>query len=298
MDHTNDVQLVENAGWDERILVCRNGELVDTNIIISQRYVVVVDTMINPATAAALLDVAKAHMNGARSLLVINTHADYDHAWGNQTFAAAGVPIIGRRNSVPIFSQPGSLSFLQKMQEEEPDIFAGVRLTPPTVLFDDALTIDGGDLTLELLATPGHTVDHLSLYIPQIRTLLAADAAEFPYPMARTEEGLPQMRQSLQRLGELDADTVLYCHAPVEMGAQLLQDNIAYFDRLEEACRAALARGAPPRPSDAVDVIDLVGLPYATAVPDTDTWQNVHDFYRTSGHARQCRNMLASLDAQ
>lgn len=91
VDHTNDVQLVANAGWDERILVCRNGELVDTNIIITRRYVVVVDTMINPATAGALLDLARRYTEGKRSLLAINTHADYDHAWGNQTFAAAGI---------------------------------------------------------------------------------------------------------------------------------------------------------------------------------------------------------------
>ena len=37
MAHTNDLQLVANEGWDERILVCRNGGLVDTFIIVTAR---------------------------------------------------------------------------------------------------------------------------------------------------------------------------------------------------------------------------------------------------------------------
>jgi glyoxylase-like metal-dependent hydrolase (beta-lactamase superfamily II) len=163
------------------------------------------------------------------------------------------------------------------------------------VLFDKTLVIEGDDLTLELFATPGHTVDHLSVYIPQCRTLLAADAAEFPFPMARTAEGLPALRRSLSRLAALEAQTILYCHAPVDMGPPLIEENIAYFDRLEQACRRALADGVPHDLPPTADVTRRVGLSYADAVPDTDVWQNVHDLYRTGGHAQQLRHMLAIL---
>ncbi|MDT8304670.1 MAG: MBL fold metallo-hydrolase [Anaerolineae bacterium] len=295
MAHTNEVELVTNTGWDERILVCRNGELVYTTIVVSRRYVVIVDTMINEATAGKLLELAQPYLGEDRTLLVVNTHADYDHCWGNQLFAEVGVPIIGRFLSVPIFSQPDSVAFLEQMRNNEPGIFGAVIPTPPTVLFDETLTIDGGDLTLELFPTPGHTLDHLSIYIPEISTLLAADAAEVPYPVARTAAGLPAMRRSLARLAGVQAETVLYCHAPVMMGAQLLHDNIAYFDKLEAACRAALERGVPADPPAGADVIALVGLPYAAAVPDGEAWQNVHGYYRSEGHTHQLRQMLAAL---
>lgn len=295
MRHTNDVQLVPNSGWDERILLCRNGRLVDTTIVITQRFVVVVDTMINETTAEALMDIAARYLGGERTLLVVNTHADYDHCWGNQLFKARGVPIIGHRKSVPIFSHPGSQEFLQRVQSDEPEIFNGVRPTPPTILLDNTLTIDGGDLTLELFATPGHTVDHLSLYIPEIQTVLAADAAEFPFPMARTPDGLPAMRQSLSRLAELNAETVLYCHAPATMGPQLLHENIAYFERLEEACRRAMEQGVPADLRPEADIIKLVGLTYTDAFPNSDRWHEVHNFYQTSGHAQQLRHMLTSM---
>ncbi|MCA9955179.1 MAG: hypothetical protein KC434_10705, partial [Anaerolineales bacterium] len=139
------------------------------------------------------------------------------------------------------------------------------------------------------------TDDHYSVFLPEIATLLAADAAELPYPAARTPDALPQMRHSLAQLAALPAETVLYCHAPVTVGRQLLLDNIAYFNAIEAQCRAALARGLHPQISDDVDVLALVDCPYETAVPDTPEWQAVHDFYKTAGHAEQVRAMLQWL---
>ena len=299
MAHTNEVQVVSNEGWDERIVVCRNGRLVDTFIITTQPYVVIVDTMINAATGQKLLDVAWEKLVNGRQLLVINTHADYDHCWGNMVFggetAVQFAPIIGSKLSVPLFHRPEAQETLKQFQEREPDIFNEVVFVPPTIRIDERLLIDGGDLTLELFPTPGHTVDHYALYIPEINTLLAADAAELPYPMARTVDGLPAMRQSLAQLAALQADTVLYCHAPVTIGPQLLLDNKAYFDRLEEKCRSALARGVPAHPDDSADVIALADCPFAETVPSSEHWQNIHEYYKTNGHAQQLRMMLQIL---
>ena len=299
MPHTNELQLIENQGWDERILVCRNGRLVDTFIVVTERFVVLVDTVINPQTAVQLLDYARPHLENGRQLLVINTHADYDHCWGNQLFAGEtavhSAPIIGSHLSPAKFQQEEAIAYLAKMQELEPGVFNEVVFTPPTLLIHDKFVIDGGDLTLELLPTPGHTDDHYSLFIPEIGTLLAADAAELPYPMARTPDGLPAMRDSLAKLAALPAETVLYCHAPVTAGRQLLLDNIAYFNAIEAACRAAIKRGLAPDLSEDVDVLALVDCAWETAVPQTEPWQNVHDYYKTSGHAEQIRAMLHCL---
>jgi len=297
--HTNSVTSVLNQGWDERILVFSNDELVQTFIVITQRYVVLVDTMINEDTAVSLYHHAREFLENGRQLLIINTHADYDHAWGNQLFAGPTArhpaPIIGSRRCANLLRGEESASTLAKMQIDEPAIFGDVRLTPPTILFDETLAIDGGDLTLELFATPGHTSDHIALYLPEINTLLAADAAEMPFPFARTPAGLPAMRTSLARLAGYQANFVLYCHAPVTIGPQLLQDNIAYFDKLEHFCQAFLAREDATLPQEDEELISAVGLPYNQAVPPGENWQSVHQFYQTTGHARQIRTMLEVL---
>jgi glyoxylase-like metal-dependent hydrolase (beta-lactamase superfamily II) len=100
MPITETVALVANQGWDARILVCRCGPLVDTFIVVTERYVVLIDTLINRRTAEALLEIAREHLPG-RQLLAVNTHADWDHAWGNHVFAGPSellpAPIIASR---------------------------------------------------------------------------------------------------------------------------------------------------------------------------------------------------------
>lgn len=302
MPHNNHLQLVPNQGWDERILICRNDPLVDIFIVVTARYVVLVDTLINPTTARAMFDYAQPHLTQSRQLLVVNTHADYDHCWGNQIFAGPQAlypaPILAHQRCAQRFHEAEAQEVLQEMQAQEPAIFGEVVLTPPTLTFADRLQIDGGDLTLELFPTPGHTPDHIALYIPEIKTLLAADAAEVPFPAARSVEGLPLMRQSLATLAALNATTVLYCHAAETLGAQVLHANIVYFDKLEAACRTALARGVSAIPAEDVDVAGLVGCTYADATPANPHWQGVHEYYPTRGHAQQMRMMLAWLQSQ
>ncbi|MCB8983932.1 MAG: MBL fold metallo-hydrolase [Ardenticatenaceae bacterium] len=299
--HSNTVIPVPNQGWDERIFVFANDELVQTFIVVTQRYVMLIDTMINAATAVQLLQQAQMFLENGRQLLVINTHADYDHAWGNQVFARPAAqhpaPIIGSRLCAARLRDAETQANVTEMAAEEPHVFGDVIPTPPTVLFDEALTIEGGDLTLELFATPGHTPDHIALYIPEISTLLAADAAERPFPFARTAASLPAMRQSLARLAAYQASHVLYCHAPVTMGGQLLENNITYFDKVEQHCRVALAQERPI-PAEDSDLIAAIDLPYAQAVPQDESWQTVHEFYQTTGHARQIRAMLEWLTGQ
>ncbi len=300
MPHTESVELIPNGGWDERILICRNGELVNVFIVITARFVVIVDTLINPITAQALVDYAQPYIAG-RQLIVVNTHADYDHAWGNQLFAGPDAPhpapILAHTLCAAQFDSPEAPPYLAEVQAKEPAIFGSVVLTKPTICFDSTLTIDGGDLTLRLFPTPGHTPDHISVYIPEINTLLVGDAAELPFPFARETEGLPQMRASLAALADMNAQTVLYCHAPPETGPQLLRDNLAYFDALETACRAALAKNPDLNATQLMDLPAAVGCTYEDVTPQGGVWETVHLDYRTEGHAEQIQMMLEWLRA-
>ena len=291
------VIIVPNQGWDERVLVCRCGPLVDTFIVVAERYVVLVDSLINTRTATALLEIAREHLAG-RQLLVVNTHADWDHAWGNQVFDGPGAlypaPIIASRRCAERLRAAESAQKLAERRAQQPGRFDDVRLTAPTVLFEQQLAIDGGDLTLELFATPGHRPDHIAVYIPEIRTLLPGDAAELPFPFVDSAAALPAMRESLARMAALAPASALYCHAPETSGPAVLQQNIAYFDTIERRCRDALARGAPARPAADADVEALVGFPYAEAVPADMDADALAGFYRP-GHQTAIRATLEWL---
>jgi glyoxylase-like metal-dependent hydrolase (beta-lactamase superfamily II) len=294
---TDTVSLVPNQGWDQRILVCRCGTLVDTFIVVSERYVVLIDTLINRRTAEALLEIARPHLAG-RQVLAVNTHADWDHAWGNHVFAgpsaALAAPIIASRRCAERLRSQEARQKLAKMRAAEPGRFDDVVLTPPSVLFEQQLAIDGGDLTLELFATPGHQPDHIAVFIPAIRTLLPGDAAELPFPFVESAAAMPAMRNSLARMAALDAETVLYCHAPVDSGPALLRQNMAYFDTIEQRCQAALTRGVPGIPDPSADVEALIGFPLAEALPAGADMAALEGFYRP-GHQRAIRAMLEHL---
>ena len=298
-DQHDTVTLVPNQGWDQRVLVCRCGPIVDAFVVVSARYVVLVDTMISPQTAQGMLDIAQPHLAGGRQLLVVNTHVDWDHFWGNQLFAGPkaihAAPIFASRHSARRFGDEEAIQrFLAEMRAQRPGRYDEVQVTRPTVLFDDRLLIDGGDLTVELFPTPGHQPDHVAVYIAEIGTLLAGDAAEFPFPFPESPATLPVLRESLARMAALGPAVALYCHAPVTSGPELLRDNIAYFDRLERCCRDALARGVPAQPSEGEDVERLVEYPFAEAVPARLREQPVADFYR-NGHQEAIRMMLEYL---
>ena len=47
------VSFVPNEGWDERILVFQCGSLVMNFVVICERYVIIIDTLINAAPLTA-----------------------------------------------------------------------------------------------------------------------------------------------------------------------------------------------------------------------------------------------------
>jgi glyoxylase-like metal-dependent hydrolase (beta-lactamase superfamily II) len=294
------VSFVPNDGWDDRILVFQCGTLVMNFVVICERYVVIIDTLINPQTAAIMLESVGSYISDGRQLLVVNTHADWDHCWGNQLFVGAeamyAAPILATRRCYERFQGPEKFTLIPEMQAKEPDVFSDLVLTPPTVLFDENLVIDGGDLSLRLFATPGHQPDHISILIPEISTLLAGDAAELPFPFASSPATLPQLRASLAHMAALNPAIVLYCHAPVTAGADLLRFNIEYFDRLEQKCREAREDGVPAKPAEADNGQELVNFPVTEALPLAPDHEPSPEHY-SKYHDAQIRMMLEYLDS-
>jgi len=238
-----------------------------------------------------------------RHRLVVADHAaaTHEHDAGGRKPEHAPQPEVGKRvEQSPLArvherlrSEAAQLK-LAEMRASEPGRFGDVVLTPPSLLFEQQLAIDGGDLTLQLFATPGHKPDHIAIFIPEIRTLLPGDAAELPFPFVESAATLPAMRDSLGRMAALNAETALYCHAPVDSGPALLRQNMAYFDTIEQRCRAALARGAPGMPDPSADVEALVGFPFAEAVHANADAAALEGFYRP-GHQAAIRAMLEHL---
>jgi glyoxylase-like metal-dependent hydrolase (beta-lactamase superfamily II) len=184
-----------------------------TNVVAlaSRRGLVVIDTGVLPSRGAALRSAIEREFKRRDFSYVINTHGHFDHSNGNQAFS--DVPIIGHQNAGREmnrwFQSPDAVAaFLKSRAEYQAELEAGLKmaatgsrdeirvreqlaenaalvddlrqgrlvLTRPTVTLSDRLTIDLGDLTLNLLYFGrAHTESDILVHVPEVRLLAVGD---------------------------------------------------------------------------------------------------------------------------
>ena len=153
--------------------------------------------------AGRILDVA--HGDGAEIKLILLTHAHFDHT--------SGVPDLHRAlPDVPVYLHPDDAALLGNQ------VYPGLGCTP--VLYKDGDTLALGELTIEVLHTPGHTPGGVTLKVED--ALFTGDTL-FQGSMGRTD--LPggsyeTIMASLARLGRLEGD---YKVLPGHMGGSTLE---------------------------------------------------------------------------
>jgi glyoxylase-like metal-dependent hydrolase (beta-lactamase superfamily II) len=128
---------------------------------------------------------------------VVNTHAHFDHSFGNQRFgpdSEVNAPIYGHVR-VPAHLEEYERPLLAKLiaKGEEPvEEWRAVVITPPTVLVGERYALDLGDRTVDLLHLGrGHTDNDLMLHIPDAAAWLLGDLVEESGPPCYGPESFP-----------------------------------------------------------------------------------------------------------
>ena len=226
------VELATYPGLDERVIVLRAGEVVDAVFVRTERFNLLVDTLDAPETCRAALDLLGQRVHD-RPLVVVNSHMDWDHFWGNAAIAERAV-IIAHEKALERLHD-GSTEEVLRRKSAEDARFRGISLCPPTLTFTDHLVLHGGDLTVELIPTPGHTPDHVSAWIPELRTCLAVDAVEKPIPKVWSDDpnDLRLLVTSLRLIQDLGAEHVVLAHGHTA-APSVASQNIRYFETLAE----------------------------------------------------------------
>lgn len=166
---------------------------------------------------------------------VFLTHHDHDHVGTLAALKRSNprIQVVAAKSEVDYISgrkPPLRLTQARTMQATLPSEQAAAgqafiemieRVEPATV----DLAVDGGDLLpwcggCEVLATPGHTLGHVSLYVKSCDTLLAGDAAVLSsgvLALANPEfaEDIEKAQQSLHQICEHRARTVVCYHGGV-----------------------------------------------------------------------------------
>lgn len=230
---TIDVTLTSYLGLDDRITVIRAGDEVDAVFVRTERFNVLVDTLGTPSLCRRSLELLADRMQD-RPLMVVNSHMDWDHFWGNS--AISGAPIIAHECVFERLRDPSVLQTLEEKRKTEVR-FNEVELVSPTLTFSgSSMTLYGGDLTLQLLHTPGHTPDHLAVWIPELETCLAVDAVEHPIPevWSSSPDDLCNLCSSLKTIRSLKPKHLVLAHGQTN-DPIILDRNIAYFEDIQRA---------------------------------------------------------------
>lgn len=187
--------------------------------------------IVDPGDAAPVI--RHLETSGDRLCAILLTHHHGDHIDGMTELLA--------RESVPVFGPS---------RTETPQV------TRP-LLGDETITLADLDCSLQVLAVPGHTRDHLAYYGPG--HLFCGDTL-FTLGCGRLFEGSPQqMHASLSRLAALPGDTNVYCaHEYTHLNlpfALAVEPGNSKLQSRASVLRSQIAAGTPTVPAPLAEEI-------------------------------------------
>lgn len=161
-------------------------EAMDSNVCVVRGPggLLVVDTRSSPAEAAEIESDLQ-QLGGLGVLGVVNTHAHFDHTFGNQHFAGEvghGRPIFGHHllpKHLDEYERPRLAAWRAGTGSEPARDWGEVVITPPTHLVSERQALDVGGRTVGLIPLGrGHTDTDLIVHVPDADVWIVGDVVE------------------------------------------------------------------------------------------------------------------------
>jgi glyoxylase-like metal-dependent hydrolase (beta-lactamase superfamily II) len=143
---------------------------------------------------------------GVTKMTVVLSHWHPDHIAGNAVFADC--EIIANTFTGNLLEENQSA-----LERGDPPIDP---IILPTRLFEEAMTLTAGRLTVELRRFDIHSIDQTVIRVPEHRTILAGDTLEDTVTYVTEADRLEYHLVDLKRLKSWDFDWILPCHGTFE----------------------------------------------------------------------------------
>jgi cyclase len=189
-----------------------------------------IDTLFDLKLTQDMLDIMRKSIPSAAHIdMVVNTHANGDHCWGNELVADAQIIASGRTaEEMTTAIPPAMLAMLLKRAPELGQLgeflshafgsfdFDNITLTPPTKTFEGELTLKVGDKEVHLIEVgPAHTLGDTLVHIPTDRVVFTADILFIGgHPIIWAGPTSNWLR-ACDRILEMDVDTIVPGHGPI-----------------------------------------------------------------------------------
>lgn len=216
-----------------------------------------VDTLFDVPLTQRMLDELRAATPAADEIaVVVNTHANGDHCWGNELIAGADIVASAACAEEMAELPPDRLVALKDAAPQLGDVgeyvtrifgpfdFASIHVTLPTRTFTGALDLDvGGDRTVRLHEVgPAHTRGDVLVELPDAGVVFTGDILFVGGHPIVWAGPLANWVAACDRLLAMDVDTVVPGHGPVA-DKDAVRAERDYFVELERETRARHAAG-------------------------------------------------------
>lgn len=172
---------------------------VSTYSIVSGNEALLYDAAITTDHAAFMLDHVQSL--GATKITTVYSHFHNDHI--------AGAPAL---KNTTIVGQTETESTIRRNTDALAADDPAIQAVLPTTLYDQNMTMQIGNRTVELHHFNIHTPDGTILFLPQEGLLFAGDTLEDTATFIADASSLPTHRQELQRMAQLPITKILPAH--------------------------------------------------------------------------------------
>lgn len=219
------------------------GAIVGTDAILA------IEARATPVMAQRWIDVLRAEVGDLPFGDLVLTHYHAVRTLGASAFGARR--IVAHARTKALIDERGAQDWASE-QGRMPRLFLGAEtipgLTHPTTTFEDAMTLDLGNRTVELrYLGRGHTSGDLVVWLPEERICFAGDLVEAQAaPYMGDAHVADWSTTTLDNVAALDADQLVGGRGPVVRGADVataVEDTRAFLRTTLEGTRAAREGG-------------------------------------------------------
>jgi len=272
--------------WSDRVLFAWVGDYMQTIRVVAlstARGVVVIDTNVSRSADVRIRQAIEKEFGRQDIKYLINTHFHHDHTAGNQIYADA--TIIGHDTALEgmkgELTGEGLVKLLEMFKSDAqewatqrdkaaPDskeyhffregvillkavigeLQEGFTPTYPRLLFNKSLTLDMGDMTIELYAVGGtHTTSDIMVFVPEEGLVAVGDMTPdqmLPYLSKKAPWDLGFILESWGRIVERGREIkhVNMAHSDMKLSVETFKQQYRYLKTLWDGLRELQKAGA------------------------------------------------------
>lgn len=231
----------------------------NAGLVIDGQASLLIDTLFDLKLTQEMLDSMRKSVAAAAHIdMLVNTHANGDHCYGNQLVADAEI-IASVRTAEEMVTgvSPDQMAVLVKNADQLGQIgefaryafgsfdFENITVTPPERTFEGELTLKVGDKTVHLIEVgPAHTQGDTLVHIPADKTVFTGDILFIGgHPIIWAGPTSNWLR-ACDRILAMDVETIVPGHGPITDKKGVAEIK-GYFEYIFDEARKRYEAGMP-----------------------------------------------------